>query len=138
MAVIEWSPRLQLDVPAMDSEHKQLVELMARLEKQSTAHEAHEKLDATFRALGEATKKHFADEERYMRSIAYPEYTQHALIHQSLLEKFEANYARFKANKAGVDPGVFEFLTFWLRSHISGIDRRYADFAQSGRGAAAK
>lgn len=138
MAAIEWSPRLQLDVPAMDDEHKQLVDLMARLERQNLARDAHEKLDATFRALGEATKKHFADEERYMRAIAYPEYAQHALIHQSLLEKFDTNYARFKAGRAGVDPAVFEFLTFWLRSHISGIDRRYANFAQTGQSASGR
>lgn len=133
MAIIEWTPRLQLDVPPMDAEHKHLVERMAQLERQDAAGEPHARLDATFRALGEATTRHFADEERYMRSIAYPEYQQHLLLHRQLLEKFEAHYARFRAGGAGIDAAVFEFLAFWLRSHITGVDRRYADHAHAGR-----
>jgi len=106
--------------------------------RQRGAGEPQARPEATFRALADATRQHFTDEERYMRSIAYPEFTQHALIHPTLLEKLDVHYAKFRAGNAGVDPAVFEFLTFWLRTHIAGIDRRYADFAHAGRAATAK
>jgi hemerythrin len=139
MALIEWSPRLQLDVPDMDRDHHRIVDLMVQLERQSTAGEPRARLDTTFRALGETTRTHFADEERFMQSIAYPEFAAHKVIHTTLLEKFATHYEAFRTGSAAkVDSAVFEFLTFWLRSHISGIDRRYADHVHNGRGTHAK
>jgi hemerythrin-like metal-binding protein len=123
----------------MDSAHRRLVELMTLLESQNNSGEPRPRVDATFRALGDATRRHFAEEEQYMASIGYPDIAQHKAIHTSLLEKFTAHYERFRTSSSGrVDPAVFEFLTFWLRSHISGIDRRYADHAHAGRGASAR
>jgi len=139
MAQIEWTPRLQLDVPDMDRDHHRIVDLMVQLERQSAAGEPRSRLDAIFRALGEVTRTHFADEERYMASLGYPELAAHKVIHATLLEKFALHYEAFRSGgSTRVEPTVFEFLTFWLRSHISGIDRRYADHAHHGRGTHAK
>jgi hemerythrin len=94
-----------MDIPEIDRAHHRLVDLMAQLERESLAGASRTVLSRTFLALGEATQKHFAEEEAMMQRIGYP-----------------------------VDPEVFNFLSFWLRSHICGVDQRYAERARAHSG----
>jgi hemerythrin-like metal-binding protein len=135
MARFEWGPRLQLDVPEMDSQHKHLIALMGKLEDLSTSNGARSAIEAAFRDLGSACEKHFAEEERYMERAGYKELPSHKVIHRTLLEKFGAHHQAFLAKPGPPEPALFEFLQFWLRSHISGVDRRYADHAHGKAGA---
>ena len=137
MAILEWSARLQLDVPDMDNAHRRLIDLMSKLARLSDAKAPRAEVLGTFTALADATKQHFADEETYMASIGYPELAQHKLIHGRLLEQLDHHFGRFKASTAStIEQPVFDFLKVWLQAHIAGIDRRYADHAHRRQGAA--
>jgi hemerythrin-like metal-binding protein len=120
-----------MNIPEIDRAHHRLVDLMAQLEKESLAGASRTVLNTTFRTLGEATQKHFTEEEALMQRIGYTELAQHKIIHASLLERFQGHLTAFQNGKGGVDPEVFNFLSFWLRSHICGVDQRYADQARA-------
>ena len=75
--------------------------------------------------LAEATVAHFADEEAYMASVAFPDLKSHKLIHQKLLTDFTAHKARFDAGHGELEKGFFDFLSLWLRSHICHVDAKY-------------
>ena len=135
MPLLEWSPALVLDIPEIDRADHLLVDLMVELERASLAGAPYTVLQSTFQRLGEATQRHFTEEEALMERLRYPELAQHKIIHAGLLEKFGAHFAQFRAKKAGVDPEVFKFLAFWLRAHICGVDKRYADHRRGGMSA---
>ena len=138
MAILEWSSRLQLDVPDMDAAHKRLIEMMGKLARLSESKASRAEVLGTFQALADATKKHFSEEEKYMESIAYAEIAQHRMIHVRLLEQLDHHLGRFKASTTSViEPAVFDFLKVWLQAHIAGIDQGYADHAHR-RAAAAR
>jgi hemerythrin len=83
-------------------------------------------LDQALQQLVSITKKHFADEERYMESIDYPDRRRHALIHVDMLEKIGKHYEAFQAGDGGLPEGFMSFLVHWLGAHIKGIDKKYA------------
>lgn len=129
MAFMDWTASLDLGVPAMDAEHKGLVAAMNRIYELGEQGANKATLDQAIQKLAELTTKHFADEEKHMASVGYPDLKTHAVIHKNMLEKFTALYNDFKAGAGKVDRAFYDFLKFWLKSHIMGIDRKYADHA---------
>lgn len=128
MSGFVWSEQLSIGIDSMDREHQQIIHLMNAL---AAAHErgaGFSELDRAFRELASYTRKHFRDEEAYMESIGFESLNTHHVIHERLLAEMDGHYAAFKGTRE-LDESVFKFLTFWLKSHICGIDRKYAEKA---------
>ncbi|MBL8749662.1 MAG: hemerythrin family protein [Planctomycetes bacterium] len=126
MTFMEWEQRFELGVAAMDAEHKGLIAAMNHVHDLDAANAAKSTIDAAIGKLAELTTKHFADEEKHMESIGFPDRRTHARIHENLLERFAGLHTSFRAGSGKVDRAFFDFLSFWLRSHILGVDRNYA------------
>lgn len=128
-----WDPvKLALDVAAMDTEHQRLIDLMNRLQELYTSGAPAAEQGKAFAALADYTVRHFKDEEAYMASIGYPALALHQGVHRRLLENINAHAVEFRTNRRFTDE-LFAFLHMWLRSHICGVDRKYADHAHSRR-----
>ena len=123
---LAWTEKLNLGVQEIDDDHKQLVDLMNRLEVQSADGKGFAIIRATFMALIQKTEQHFEDEEAFMDSMHYPEATRHKFIHSKLLKDLKAHYEDFLASHK-VSEKTFQFLTLWLRAHITIIDKKYVD-----------
>lgn len=130
MPLLEWKPLFDLGVAAMDKEHKELVAAMNRIHELDQRGAGKADVDAAILKLVDLTKRHFADEERHMEAIAFPERNRHALIHQDMLKKVAAHYETFRAGSGRVAKEFFDFLVYWLGAHITGIDRKYAVHGQ--------
>jgi hemerythrin len=131
----DWQPRFGLGVGEMDDAHKRLIHLMNQLHEQRAAGDGKAELRRTLKALADYTRQHFAEEEAFMASIAFPGLSQHQRIHHGLLTNLAEHVARFEAGSGAVDEELFSFLKLWLTGHIRGIDRSYAEHAhQQGRG----
>jgi len=126
MVFMNWEKRFELGVHAMDDEHMGLVAAMNEVHDLDAKNADKAAVDAAITKLAQLTTKHFADEEKHMASIGFPDLRAHARIHAKLLEKFTALHESFRAGSGKVDRAFFEFLSFWLRSHIMGVDRQYA------------
>lgn len=127
MALLDWNKTLDLGVPAMDNEHKELVAAMNRIHELDAKNTDKATVDGAIQKLVALTKKHFADEEKHMQTIGFPDLKRHAMIHQDMLKKVTTHYEAFLAGSGKVDKAFFDFLVYWLGAHIRGIDRRYAD-----------
>ena len=127
MASLQWSPSLALGVPKMDVEHQQLILAMHRIEELAGKHAAKAVVDAAIQRLVQLTREHFQHEEAHMQSVGFPDRERHALIHADLLAKVGQHYQAFQAGNGQVPPEFLAFLSFWLKSHIQGIDRKYAE-----------
>lgn len=136
MGTFDWDDSYDLKIEAMNLEHKGLLRLMAKLKEESEAGVTKAELTRTLHELLRATVQHFADEERYMASIAFRDLRTHALIHEQLVEKLRGHARTYEAGRdPALPPAFFSFLKLWLTSHIVGIDMRYATHAR-GRPAA--
>ncbi|MCA9570235.1 MAG: hemerythrin family protein [Myxococcales bacterium] len=130
MSGFVWEPRFDLGVPEMNDEHRVLIAKMNRLEVLLGLNAPRNTARAALHDLLTYTKEHFASEERYMERIAYPAVGTHKRVHVSLIERLEG-YA--SAHSAGAELGqdFFDFLHFWLRAHICGVDAKYAAHAHA-------
>lgn len=129
MALFEWQDRFNLNVDKMDEEHKTLVSIMNKLHLEFERDPHSSKVKSYLVELVDFTKKHFAEEEAFMESIAFPDLKSHCAIHKRLLDKLD-HHADYLKKNGQPDPELFEFLKFWLKSHICGIDMRYAKFSR--------
>lgn len=126
MPFIEWNDSLDVKVKAMNDEHKELIRLMNDLYDKVEAKANKEILTKSLVALKEYTIKHFEDEEKYMESIDFAELKTHKNIHKALLDKLAGFEEKFLTT-GGIGQDFFDFLSFWLRSHIKGIDTKYSN-----------
>jgi len=125
-----WDPaRYSLRIGPMDDDHRMIIASMNKLHE---LHDARVGPGPLARALAELfaiTAKHFSDEEVYMAKIAFPELRKHQLIHKTLLEKMHEHKKQFEST-GKLSEEFFSFLSFWLKSHICGIDMKYSEFSR--------
>ncbi|MBX3721741.1 MAG: hemerythrin family protein [Turneriella sp.] len=123
----EWNEKIQLGVIRMDEEHKTLIAFMNALHSLNETNAGKDRVLAKFDELIRYAGKHFADEEAYMKEIAYAKLQNHSYIHRQLMENLQDYRDHFSANAATQLPKeLFLLLKGWLTSHILGIDRQYA------------
>lgn len=126
MALLDWKPALELGVSAMDREHRELVAAMNKIHELDQKKAGKAAVDAAILHLVKLTKQHFADEEKHMAAIGFPELGVHARIHADMLRKVGTHYEHFQAGNGAVAKEFFDFLVLWLGAHIMGIDKKYA------------
>lgn len=130
MSEFQWNEQLRLGVDPMDHDHQKIIALMNELSQAYEDNAANGILDRAFKRLADFTRKHFSDEEAYMESIGFEQLAAHKLIHHKLLASMDEHYNQFKQS-GQLNEEVFTFLRFWLKSHICGIDRKYAELAMA-------
>ena len=125
-----WDPaRYSLHIGPMDDDHRKIIASMNKLHELHDAHAGQGALARTLAELIAITMKHFSDEETYMEKVRFPDVGKHRLIHKSLLDKMYEHKRHFEANGELTDE-FFSFLSFWLKSHICGIDMKYSEFSR--------
>lgn len=138
MTVIEWNNDLKLGVPAMDTEHRQLLRLTNDF---LTAADGHAPFPRLTRIMGELiarTRIHFQAEETLLDRAAYPGLAGHKSAHARLLVEAQRLYERFTTldADAGADEAAARALTLeaarflqrWLVDHITAEDRAYRPY----------
>lgn len=110
----------------MDRDHRGLVDAMNEIHSLDQMGADKPTLDRAIRQLLDLTRCHFAAEEKHMAAIGYPDCKRHALIHRDMLRRIGEHYAAFTAGSGRVSAGFFDFLVFWWKAHITGIDKKYA------------
>lgn len=121
-----WTQQLSIGVPAMDADHRKIINYMNTLAQAAERNASFAELDVAFRQLVEFTRRHFSDEEKLMTSIEFDRIATHKAIHARLLAELDQHYRDFNRTRR-IGEGLFRFLSFWLKSHICGIDRKYGE-----------
>ncbi len=130
MSLMDWNPSLSVDVPAMDNEHKKLIDLVNKLNDAMKAGKAKDEMDRTFNELASYTQSHFASEERYMQSIGYPNFDAHKAEHTKLLQTVTDFKKEYDAGNAMISMKLMGFLRDWVRNHIQKTDKQYGVHAK--------
>lgn len=127
-----WNPSLSVGVDLIDDQHKEWFAKAEALFDAGRQGRGKEQVGEMLEFLDSYTRKHFADEERYMRSIAYPGYDEQKKAHASFiaqLEKLRSDYDAsggsltvvINANKMVID---------WLTKHISVMDKKIGEYSK--------
>ena len=126
----EWdAAKYSLEIPAMDEEHLQIIAGMNRLHVLYESKATSAQLAKAMAELLRITEKPFADEEAYMARLGFPDARKHAFIHKQLIERLKQFGQEFHSTGRLTDD-LFVFLKMWLKSHICGIDTKYARFGR--------
>jgi hemerythrin len=126
-----WSEKYQVGIGFVDTQHKQLVDIINRLHQAMATGKGKDQLETTLQELIQYTKAHFAAEEKVLESHSYPDFPAHHAEHERLTSVVE-EFRRKLANKeVALSVGVMDFLKDWLGNHILGVDKRYAPFLKS-------
>ena len=121
MALVEWTPALEIGVAEIDYQHRNLVSMLNALQHAIETGEAREHLAEILEELDLYVTNHFATEERVMDRIHYEHATQHRAEHQRLAETVQQHRMAF-ARGEGAANELLEFLIRWLLQHIAGSD----------------
>jgi hemerythrin len=138
---IGWTSALELGVPAMDAQHRELVARVSRVSVAIDREPA--EVAALLDFLGEYALSHFATEERLMVLHGYPEAAQatHRKVHEDFVRAFSG--LRYDLDVDGVTAGIVgrirSWMVGWLLEHIQGMDHALAMWIRSvGQGGPAR
>lgn len=129
MPIMNWDKSLDIGVKAMNDEHHGLLDIMNQIYDAQAAGKQGAVINTLVTKLGEACTEHFAHEEAYMQRVGYPGFSSHKALHASLLSRYGSFATQIRAAGGVASDEFFQFLKFWLSSHIKGIDTKYAAHA---------
>lgn len=124
MAYFNWTNDLSVGNAQIDSDHKQLVDLVNKLHDAMKAGKGNTVLGDILAELIQYTASHFKREEMLMQKISYTEYAEHKAEHTKLVAEVLELQARFKSGTSTLSVSVFNFLSDWLRTHIKSRDAK--------------
>jgi hemerythrin len=135
MPIMSWDPSLDVGVSSMNQEHREILDVMNAIYDARSRGEEGKTVNDLVARLGAVCVRHFKDEEAYMERTGYPDLDRHRQLHERLLAQFGQHAEAIKAAHGKPSDEFFNFLKFWLTSHIKGIDVKYGPNA-GGRQAA--
>lgn len=128
-----WTSNLSVGVSMIDDQHKMWFQKAEELFEAGKNNQAKEYVGGLLKFLDEYTKKHFADEERYMLSIRYPGYEEQKAAHAafiSQLAKLRSDYDASGGNLM-VIINANQMVLEWLTKHISSLDKKIGEFSKT-------
>lgn len=131
MALVTWSDKFNLDIPLMDEQHKKWVSILNELHDAMKGGYTQTQIGAIIKQLVDYTETHLSSEERYLKSINYPDREGHKLIHEKMVERMKELQQKYETRDSSVAVELLNFVHHWLVNHIQGADRRYAQYQQA-------
>lgn len=137
MQLLQWKPSFSLGIPAVDLEHRKLIEMIndvyARIDDERDA----ESVQVAIADIHAGISAHFALEERVMREAAYPEYAAHKDNHEDLLDQIRDMMDMMDTYADQPEKGrelLRRGLSDWFGQHFSTFDARlHEDLPQTSR-----
>lgn len=133
---IAWRPTMAIGDEVIDTDHKQLIDLINSVELTLQAAGGKAELGKTLDELGSYTHDHFQREEHLMSSMRYHGLVQHRLAHRELRLKLVTLRADLEAAKADAVPAgeverLVSLLRSWLLDHVLKEDMLLKAFLKS-------
>ena len=123
MSLFKWSNANSVYLPEIDAEHRAMFRLGDELHKAVLADADPAVLLPILVNLRETAEQHFRHEERLMRAMHYPSFEWHKRQHNAARKRAKALAGRIDGGDTAAAGELLEFLSTWLRDHISVADR---------------
>lgn len=128
MALLTWSTRYSVQVKKLDDQHKKLIDILNNLHDAMKVGKGKDVLGEVLDGLIAYTGDHFSEEERLMKTNAFPGYEEHKKEHNLLVLQARDIQSQFRSGNGVLTQEVMSFLKNWLENHILGSDKVYGPF----------
>ncbi|ULQ59627.1 bacteriohemerythrin [Brucepastera parasyntrophica] len=128
--IIEWEDRYTVYIPMVDDQHKHLVSMTNELYEGCLlgGEAAHAYFQKAIHEAVQYVQKHFATEEKILKTVNYPEYSIHKKEHEDFILEVLQQVKNFQEGKKFVPNNFVRFLREWVLTHIAVSDKKYADY----------
>jgi hemerythrin len=134
MPLITWNEQFAVNIKEVDDQHKRLIDLLNLLFDAMKMGKGKEALSLVLDELAQYTVYHFGTEERLFREYGYPEADIHKAEHDAFTKKVIDFQGSFNKGQTLITIDLLNFLTDWLKNHITKVDKRFGPFL-TGKGA---
>jgi len=124
MPLIEWKENYSVGVPAVDAEHRELIELINTLYDGMRLNEREPDVMAFLGEIYARIASHFALEELLMRRHEYDEYREHKRDHEQLLEEIRDIMDDYEDGRMLDEDELARRLDRWFSEHFRTRDAR--------------
>ncbi|HRY05501.1 MAG TPA: hemerythrin family protein [Hyphomicrobiaceae bacterium] len=124
MAPIIWKPSYSVGDPAVDHEHRELIELVNTAAARILEGGPDVDVDRSFGDLLRAISAHFAHEERQMRRASYDQLAQHKGDHEQLLDALRDIMDDTRSDASAAADRIVTVLEAWFTEHFRTHDAR--------------
>jgi len=130
MYILEWDDSIAVHIPAIDAQHKELIQWINTLHEAVLKKEGASLLEATLQKLVNYVIEHFTFEEQLMLSYNFPGFSSHRQEHDYFVQKLTALQNGFQDSEEA-SRKTLDFLFDWLVCHIRGTDQTYGRFIRA-------
>jgi hemerythrin len=131
MSPFKWSSNYSVYLAEIDREHRALYQLGDELHKALLAGKDRAHLQPIMANLLESVELHFRHEERLMRAMHYTPVEWHKRQHDTLRKRSKALARRVASGDPAAAGELLEFLSNWLRDHLTVADRMMGAFLRN-------
>lgn len=131
MSLIKWNDSLVLNIPEIDEQHKQLIDIINELFSAMQQGKANEIIDKIIDRLVAYTQVHFKTEEKYFDKFSFKNSAKHRLEHLDFIKKVNEFKLGLKSNKIITSIDVMKFISHWINNHIQMSDKEYVECFKS-------
>lgn len=128
--LFQWNDEFSVGVDDIDEQHVELVGLLNQLHAAVRERRGSDAVRSTLDELVDYTRTHFAVEERMMRESGYPDYAEHHVYHEALIDQVRALQQKLDSGEASITFELLHFLRVWLMRHICESDKRFGQWYQ--------
>lgn len=126
MDFIQWSKSVVLNVPILDEQHKNMVDLTNQLHglletKNKT------QISKILKSILDEMEIHFETEDKLMKESKLPLFFSHKLEHERFYNKLNNIYYRVESGEKQLTLDNLKMIKIWFFNHIEFKDRSLAD-----------
>jgi len=128
MAYIKWKDYYSVGEPALDAEHRQVIECINDLHAALQSPDAAVVTKRVLDKIVQYTHSHFAHEEQRLKEVGFPAFEAHKALHDAMRQRtigLRTHLNLVTARDAMV------FLKDWWLEHIQGEDKLYSSYISS-------
>jgi len=124
MELLQWKSSYSLGIPAVDLEHREMMEMINEVYAGIDDEHDTEAVQAALADIHAGISAHFALEERLMREAAYPEYAAHKDNHEDLLDQIRDIMDSYGDDPTAGRDLLRSSLSDWFSRHFATFDAR--------------
>lgn len=124
MALLEWRPEFSVGDPAVDHEHRELIDQVNATAGAIQSESSQAEVDQAFGDLLRGVSAHFAHEEQQMRAANYDQTDAHKDDHERLIDALRDIMDTRGNASNGSAAQLIKVLGDWFTTHFASHDAR--------------
>lgn len=131
MPIVTWRDEYNINVTQLDSQHREMLEIVNNLHAAVEAREEKNVLRDMLVELAAFTRIHFSTEEELMKAYGFPDLGDHHKEHTLLLQHLDELATAVSSGKHPTFYSNYDVSTDWAMVHISEYDKILGEFLNS-------